>query len=181
MSDLEAPSDTPEENWTEFLAPDVVVGDSDLDGMVDTVLVDADADGVADAVIVDTDADAVADTAVMDTDADAVADTVLVDTDADSVVDTSYVAPVGANDIATEAGSPSGPGVAAFDQGADDQADAPGEPDSVADDGGGVKSALWAQDLVETEGEGAMSPFHEDPLTTDEGVEPAEVDFDEYL
>lgn len=181
MSDLEAPSDTPEETWADFLAPDVAVGDRDLDGMVDTVLVDADADGVADAVIADTDADAVADTVVMDSDADAVADTVLVDTDADSVVDTAYVATVGASDTATEAGSPSRPEDAAFDPSADDRADEPGELDPLADDGGGVKNALWAQDLVETEGEGAMSPFHEDPLPTDEGVEPAEVDFDEYL
>lgn len=180
MSDLEPPSDTTEETWTDFLAPDVAVGDSDLDGMVDTVLVDADADGVADTVIVDTDADAVADTVVMDSDADAVADTVLVDTDGDSVVDTAYVAAVGANSTATEADFQSGPEAAVSGQGADDQADPPGELDSVADDGG-VKTELWAQDLVETEGEGAMSPFHEDPLPTDNDIEPAEVDFDEYL
>ncbi len=180
MSDLETPSDTPEEPWSDFLAPDVAVGDGDLDGMVDTVLVDADADGVADALIADTDADAVADTVVLDSDSDTVADTVLVDTDGDSVVDTAYVAAAGASNAATEAEYPSRPEDAAFDQSADDQGDDPGELDSLADDGG-VKTALWAQDLQATEGEGSMSPFHEDPLPTDDDVEPAEVDFDEYL
>lgn len=178
MSDLDAPSDTPEESWADFLAPDVAVGDGDLDGVVDTVLVDADADGVADAVLVDTDADAVANTVVMDSDADGVADIVLVDTDADSVADGVYVAAAGAGDAATEAGLSSRPEGAALDQSADDDADAPGELDPGDGD---VNTALWAQDLQATEGEGALSPFHEDPLPTDDDVEPAEVDFGEYL
>lgn len=195
MSDLENPTDAGEETWTEFLAPDVVVEDTDLDGVADTVLVDADADAVADAVIVDTDADAVADTMVLDTDADAVADTMVLDTDADGVADTVIVDDAAADaagetseaagEVVDEAANQSGgesvpegpPEVAAFDQDADNVADAPGEFDPFPDTTG-VTDAQWAEALDDAEGDRTMGPLDEDDVPTNEDLDQALTDLD---
>lgn len=175
MSDLEAPSEATEETWTDFLAPDVVVADTDLDGLADTVAVDTDADAMADAVMVDTDADAVVDTVILDTDADAVADTVIVDTGGTSDTAAEVAAEAANQSVESEPEGP--PEVAAFDQDADHVADAPGEFDPFPDTEG-VTDAQWAQALDEAEGDRTIGPLDEGDVPSTEDLEQAQTDLD---
>lgn len=90
-----------------------------------------------------------------------------------------------AAEVAAEAAKQSGgesvpegpPEVAAFDQDADDVADAPGEFDPFPDTEG-VTDAQWAQALDDAEGDRTIGPLDKGDVPSTEDLEQAQTDLD---